>query len=253
MTDPVSRPADPLVSLVVPVFNEAEAVPVFLRAVDAALADLRLEIVFINDGSTDATLAVLGTALARDPRCVVVNLSRNFGKESALTAGLASASGDVVVPMDVDLQDPPEVILRFLDKWREGYDVAYGLREDRSSDGMLKRQSAVWFYRVFNRTAETPIPENTGDFRLMDRRVVDALNLLPERVRFMKGLFAWVGFRAAPVPYVRAVRQAGRTKFTPAASGGSRSTASPASRRCRCGSGATSARPSPARRWSMRC
>lgn len=212
MTAP-QRPADPLISIVVPVLNEAEAVPVFLAALTEALPSARLEIVFVDDGSTDATPAVLEEALAADPRCVVVTLSRNFGKEAALTAGLAAATGDVVVPMDVDLQDPPAVIPLFLAKWREGYDVAYGLREDRGTDSFLKRQSALWFYRIFNKASDLPIPENTGDFRLMDRRVVDALNLLPERVRFMKGLFAWVGFRAAPVPYARAPRRAGRTKF----------------------------------------
>lgn len=214
MTEPRSRrPENPLVSLVVPVFNEAEAIPVFLARIGTVLAALRLEIVFVNDGSGDATLAVLKEQAARDKRLVIVNLSRNFGKEAALTAGLQAASGDVVVPIDVDLQDPPELIHRFMEKWREGYDVAYGLREDRSTDEFAKRKTAAWFYAIFNQATDTPIPENTGDFRLMDRRVVDALNLLPERVRFMKGLFAWVGFNAAPVPYMRQVRSAGTTKF----------------------------------------
>lgn len=214
MTKPRSeRPENPLISLVVPVFNEAEAVPVFLAEIGAALAGLRLEIVFVNDGSNDATLAVLRQETARDKRLVIVNLSRNFGKEAALTAGLQAASGDAVVPIDVDLQDPPDLIHRFIERWRDGYDVAYGLREDRSSDELAKRKTAAWFYAVFNQATDTPIPVNTGDFRLMDRRVVDALNLLPERVRFMKGLFAWVGFNAAPVPYVRPVRSAGSSKF----------------------------------------
>jgi len=214
MTEPRSqRPENPLISLVVPVFNEADAIAAFLTEIDAALRALRLEIVFVNDGSTDATLDVLKGRAAGDPRIVVVNLSRNFGKEAALTAGLQAASGDAVVPIDVDLQDPPELIHRFLEKWRDGYDVAYGLREDRSSDELAKRKSAAWFYAIFNQATETPIPVNTGDFRLMDRRVVDALNLLPERVRFMKGLFAWVGFHAAPVPYTRQVRSAGTSKF----------------------------------------
>jgi len=214
MTKPHSeRPENPLISLVVPVFNEAEAIPVFLAETRKALAGLRLEIVFVNDGSADGTLAALQEKAARDERLVVVNLSRNFGKEAALTAGLQVASGDAVVPIDVDLQDPPELIHRFIEKWRDGYDVAYGLREDRSSDELAKRKTAAWFYAIFNQATDTPIPVNTGDFRLMDRRVVDALNLLPERVRFTKGLFAWVGFNAAPVPYVRPVRSAGSSKF----------------------------------------
>ena len=143
----------------------------------------------------------------------IVDLSRNFGKEAALTAGLNTASGDVVVPIDVDLQDPPELILQMIEKWREGYDVVVGKRINRDSDTWAKRKSAAWFYRLHNKISEPKIPENVGDFRLMDRSVVEALNTLPESRRFMKGLFAWVGFKTAIVEYARPERVAGTTKF----------------------------------------
>lgn len=210
-----SRPrvADPLISVVVPCFKEAEAIPLFVDAIDAHLSDHRIELVFVNDGSPDATLEILLKLSARDPRVVVVNLSRNFGKEIAITAGLEHATGDVVVPMDADLQDPPEVIPTFLGRWREGYDVVYGLRLDRASDTFAKRMTAGLFYRVFKRLSQTEVPSDAGDFRLMDRVVVDAVKQLPERSRFMKGLFAWVGFSSIGVGYVRPERAAGETSF----------------------------------------
>ncbi len=208
-----ARVADPLISVVVPCYAESETVALFITAMDAALARERLEFVFVNDGSPDNTLDVLLELSRTDPRIVVLNLSRNFGKEAALTAGIEAAQGDVVVPMDADLQDPPEVIRQFLDHWREGYDVVYGIRKDRSSDTRTKRVTAEAFYRFFNRISQTEIPPNVGDFRLMDRVVVDAVRRLPERTRFMKGLFSWVGYPAIGVPYVRAERSAGQTKF----------------------------------------
>lgn len=210
-----ARTARPLISLVVPVFNEEEAVGLFLAGVEEALPAkaFDLEIVFVNDGSRDATLSVLTAFAQNDPRLVVVNLSRNFGKEAALTAGLDFATGDVLVPMDVDLQDPPQVVPLMLQKWREGYDVVLGARASRKSDGAMKRASAGWFYKVFNQVAQSPIPENVGDFRLMDRRVADAMSQLGERNRFMKGLFAWTGFPTATVEYARAERAAGETKW----------------------------------------
>lgn len=214
MSQPI-RPQRPLVSLVVPVYNEQDAVPLFVRAIDDALAGqgINLELLFVDDGSTDQTLPLLVELSERDARVRVVGLSRNFGKEAALTAGLDHASGDVVIPMDVDLQDPPALIPKFLERWREGYDVVYGWRTSRPNDSIAKRWSAAGFYRVFNRVAHTQIPENAGDFRLIDRRVVDVIRRLPERNRFMKGLFAWVGFRSIAVPYERPRRAAGKTSF----------------------------------------
>ncbi|WP_299567659.1 glycosyltransferase family 2 protein [uncultured Sulfitobacter sp.] len=208
-----TRVADPLISLVVPCYQEAETIALFVDAIDAHLSGHRIEMVFVNDGSPDETLQILLDLSLRDARVVVVNLSRNFGKEIAMTAGLEHATGDVVVPMDADLQDPPEVIPAFLDRWRDGYDVVYGLRSDRASDTLAKRTTAGLFYRFFNRLSQTEVPPDAGDFRLMDRVVVDAIKLLPERSRFMKGLFAWVGFPSVGVGYVRPERAAGETSF----------------------------------------
>ncbi len=208
------RVADPLISLVVPCYNEADTIALFVAAIDAHLAGHQIEMVFVNDGSPDATLHTLLELSARDPRVVVVNLSRNFGKEIAMTAGLEHATGDVVVPMDADLQDPPEVIPAFLERWRDGFDVVYGLRTDRASDTMAKRTTAGLFYRFFNRLSQTEVPANAGDFRLMDRVVVDAIKQLPERNRFMKGLFAWVGYPSVGVGYVRPERAAGESSFS---------------------------------------
>ena len=203
-------------SLVVPVYNEEETVKIFVDRINVlfgAHPELRLDLVFVNDGSTDATLANL-LALQQDHANLrVVDLSRNFGKEAALSAGLQAARGDVVVPIDVDMQDPPELIFEMLDKWREGFEVVVGRRTDRHSDSWAKRASAKAFYRVHNMIAKPKLPENVGDFRLMDRAVVTALLQLPESHRFMKGLFAWVGFRTCQVDYVRQLRSAGTTKF----------------------------------------
>ncbi|MGF7241905.1 glycosyltransferase involved in cell wall biosynthesis [Pseudomonas oryzihabitans] len=204
-----------LLSIVVPVFNEKEAVPLFIERLLAVLAkaNLNFEILFVNDGSDDGTLTSLLDEQSGEPRIRIIDLSRNFGKEAALTAGLQFAAGDAVVPIDVDLQDPPEIILQMIAKWREGFEVVLGRRLNRDSDTWAKRSSANWFYRLHNKIADPKLPENVGDFRLMDRCVVDALNRLPESRRFMKGLFAWVGFRTAIVDYVRPERVAGSTKF----------------------------------------
>jgi glycosyltransferase involved in cell wall biosynthesis len=210
------RQRDWMLSIVVPVMNEEAAIARFVEAVDSALGDAvpRLEILFVDDGSTDATLATLRERAALDPRARVISLTRNFGKEAAMTAGLDHARGDAVVPMDVDLQDPPEVILEFIRLWREhGYDMIYGIRGSRNEDTQAKRTSAGLFYRFFNRLAETPIPSNAGDFRLMDRRVVEAIKRLPERNRFMKGLFSWPGYRCTGVYYNRPARESGESKF----------------------------------------
>ena len=207
----------PLVSLVVPCFNEAEVLPIFLARMRPILRDLsglRHEIVFVNDGSTDGTLPFLIAETVLDPAIRVVDLSRNFGKEAALSAGLAEARGDAVIPFDADLQDPPDLIPRLVERWREGFEVVIARRVDRSCDGFLKRETANAFYRLHGRMTDIDLPENAGDFRLMDRRVVDALNAMPESCRFMKGLFAWAGFRTASVDYVRQPRAAGRSKFS---------------------------------------
>lgn len=209
----VTRIADPLISIVVPCYNETEAVELFHETICDVLKGQRLELVFVNDGSKDDTIGKLIALSRRDDRVVVVNLSRNFGKEVAMTAGIEQASGDVVIPMDVDLQDPPDLIPTFLEKWREGYDVVYGVRVDRSSDTAGKRMTSGIFYRLFNRLAQTEIPANAGDYRLMDRVAVDAICQLTERNRFMKGLFAWIGFPSIGVEYVRPERAAGETKF----------------------------------------
>ena len=202
-------------SIVAPMHDEAEVLDAFFERIEAATSALgvAVEIICVDDGSRDGTLAALLARAAADARVKVVALARNFGKEAALTAGIDLASGDMVTPIDADLQDPPELIAEFIRRWEEGYDVVYGERVDRSSDTAVKRGSAQLFYRVFNRVALLPIPESAGDFRLMDRRVVDALKLLPERNRFMKGLFAWVGFRQIGVPYARPARAAGASSM----------------------------------------
>lgn len=210
-----SRRYEPLISLVVPVYNEEQVLDIFLERTADVLgsADLDYEYVFVNDGSTDATLPILIARSGENPRIRVVDLARNFGKEAAMTAGIDHVRGNVMVPIDVDLQDPPELILRFVEKWREGYDVVYGKRAQRDEDSMLKRMTAGGFYKLFNSLAPRSIPENVGDFRLMDERVVGVLRQLPERNRFMKGLFSWVGFRSIGVPYERPARAAGTTKW----------------------------------------
>jgi glycosyltransferase involved in cell wall biosynthesis len=209
------RPGDPLLSLVVPVYDEEESIDLFLTSVEPFLdsVGLRFEVVFVNDGSRDDSLAHLLDCSSRDRRIKVVNLSRNFGKEAALTAGIDHARGDILIPMDIDLQDPPELIGPFVERWREGYDIVYGVRSVRAWDTTAKRISAGWFYRVFNSMSPVRIPANVGDFRLVDRRAIEVLRRLPERNRFMKGLFAWVGFNAVGVPYERPQRAAGSSKF----------------------------------------
>lgn len=207
-------------SLLVPVKDEEVALPDFLTRVVPVLDSLRIdgeaiawEILFIDDGSMDRTLAAIMTAHARDPRVVGLSLSRNFGKEAALSAGLDHARGQAVIPIDVDLQDPPEVIGDMLEKWREGFDVVYGVRRDRTTDSLPKRLTADLYYRAHNRLSHDKIPEHAGDFRLLDRKVVDVIRRMPERNRFMKGLFAWSGFRQTAVEYDRSERQLGKTKF----------------------------------------
>jgi len=218
----VAKPVPLLVSLVVPVHNEEDSIAPFLERtipiLDALIKergpDLSYEILFIDDGSSDGTLSVLENCRNADNRITILTLSRNFGKDQALAAGLSYAAGQTVVPIDVDLQDPPELIPDMIEKWAEGYDVVYAARADRSSDSRLKRFTARLFYRVFNAMADRPIPEDAGDFRLLSRDVVDVLNRFPERARFMKGLFAWVGFRQCSLPFSREQRAAGETTWS---------------------------------------
>lgn len=210
------RPEHWRLSLVIPVYNEESSLDAFLEATLPAVEACApsLEILFVDDGSQDGTLARLRQLAAADTRIRYLAFSRNFGKEAALSAGIEHASGDAVVPIDVDLQDPPALIATFVHHWRcEGYDMVYGVRQSRRADSATKRHSAGWFYRFFNRIADAPIPPNAGDFRLLDRRVVEALRRLPERNRFMKGLYAWAGFRSVGVSYQRPARTTGQSKF----------------------------------------
>ncbi len=206
-------------SIVVPLYNEADNIDIFLDRTERVLQDLidplggSYEFIFIDDGSSDDTVEKLLQHRDRNTQIKIISLSRNFGKESAMCAGLHYATGAAVVPMDVDLQDPPELLPDLFEKWLEGYDVIYAIRRDRQADPWMKRLTAFVFFRFFNQVAETKIPKDTGDFRLMDRRVIQALVELPERTRFMKGLFTWVGFRQIGVEYDRHSRARGNTKW----------------------------------------
>jgi polyisoprenyl-phosphate glycosyltransferase len=205
-----------LLSVVVPCMNEEEGLRETSRRLSAVLeqAAVNFEIIYIDDGSTDSTLDVLRDLQAHDTRVRLIRLSRNFGHQIAITAGLEHASGDAVVIIDADLQDPPEVILEFLSKWLDGYDVIYGVRTERDGETTFKLWSAKLFYRLITHLSDTRIPLDTGDFRLMDRRVVDTLLSMPERDRFVRGMVSWLGFSQIGVSYHRAPRVAGVTKFS---------------------------------------
>jgi glycosyltransferase involved in cell wall biosynthesis len=216
--EPMSAQANKtLISLVVPFYNEVDAVDRFfaatLRVLDRIEA-ARFEIVCVNDGSNDATLDRLIARTMQDPRIRVLDLTRNFGKEAAVTAGIDDATGDAVILIDADLQDPPDLIPVMIEHWKSGADVVAAKRTNRACDRFTKRAAAALYYRVHNALADVKLPENVGDFRLMDRQVVNALRSLPERRRFMKGLFAWLGFRTVLVEYQREPRSAGRSKFS---------------------------------------
>ena len=204
-----------LVSVVAPVFNEEATIDEFVRRVVVALPDHEFELVLIDDGSTDNTPARLERVADDDPRVRVVTLSRNFGHQAALTAGLDHARGDAVVMMDSDLQDPPELIPTMLEHWGRGSDVVYAVRTERSGETRLKLATAGWFYRLFSRLAQIELTQNAGDFRLFDRGALDALNSMRERNRFLRGMSVWVGFTQTAVPYEREARHAGETKYTP--------------------------------------
>ncbi len=217
MTPPrTPRPALARLSIVVPCYNEAAVIGETVRRLQAlcdSLPDTQAEMIFVDDGSRDATRVLLRGFAAQDQRIRVIGLARNFGHQLAVTAGIDAAGGDAVVLIDADLQDPPEVVAEMLARWREGYDVVYGTRTERPGESWFKLASARAFYRLLNRLSDVPIPLDTGDFRLMDRAVVEVLKAMPERDRFIRGMVSWVGFRQLALPYRRAGRFAGETKY----------------------------------------
>ncbi|MCI5043642.1 MAG: glycosyltransferase family 2 protein [Aquisalinus sp.] len=204
-----------LLSIVCPAYNEEEVLALFHRRVRKAMTDIDqpFEVVFVNDGSRDTTLSLMQKIRERHSNTTIVDLSRNFGKEIALTAGLDATKGDAVVVIDADLQDPPELIGELIEGWQEGYDVVYAQRAERLGESWLKKKTAAAFYRLMRNIGSVALPENTGDFRLMSRKVVNAVCELRERHRFMKGVFAWVGFPSKAVVYDRDPRAAGSTKW----------------------------------------
>ncbi|HAU5789362.1 TPA: glycosyltransferase [Citrobacter freundii] len=203
------------ISLVVPVFNEEDAIPIFYKNVREfeELKKHDVEIVFINDGSKDATESIINALAVSDKLVVPVSFTRNFGKEPAICAGLDYSTGEAVIPIDVDLQDPIDVIPVMIEKWQSGADIVLAKRSDRSTDGKLKRKTAEWFYKLHNKISDPKIEENVGDFRLLSRHVVENIKLMPERNLFMKGILSWVGGRTDVVEYTRAGRIAGNSKF----------------------------------------
>jgi polyisoprenyl-phosphate glycosyltransferase len=203
-----------LLSVVAPVYNEEGTLDKFYSRVCEALEGLRFELVLVDDGSSDRSPALLSELASNDPRVHVVFLSRNFGHQTALTAGLDHARGDAVVMLDADLQDPPELIPRMLDHWRAGCDVVYAVRQEREGESRFKLATARWFYKLFDKLAQVDLVHNSGDFRLLDRRPLDALLSMRERNRFLRGMTVWVGYRQAAVPYDRDPRYAGETKYT---------------------------------------
>jgi dolichol-phosphate mannosyltransferase len=213
LRDDDKRPLRTL-SVVAPVYDEEATINEFYARVCRALEGLRFELILVDDGSTDATPAALDRLAAGDPRVRVVYLSRNFGHQTALTAGLDHARGDAVVMLDADLQDPPELIPRMLDHWREGCDIVYAVREQREGESRFKLTTAQWFYKLFDKLAQVELQHNSGDFRLLDRGALDALLSMRERNRFLRGMTVWVGYRQAAVPYRRDPRYAGETKYT---------------------------------------
>ncbi len=208
-----ARPLE-LLSVVAPVYNEQELLEAFYARVCRALEGLRFELVLVDDGSGDNTPQLLSRLAENDPRVRVVFLSRNFGHQTALTAGLDHARGDAVVMIDADLQDPPELIPTMLDHWRAGCDVVYAVREEREGESRFKLSTARWFYKLFDKLAQVELQPNSGDFRLLDRRALTALLSMRERNRFLRGMTVWVGYRQAAVPYRRDPRAAGETKYT---------------------------------------
>jgi glycosyltransferase involved in cell wall biosynthesis len=202
-------------SIVVPAYNEEQVVEEFHKRLTSVLEAISLttEIIYINDGSRDGTLETLRKLRAQDPRIAIIDLSRNFGKEIAVTAGLDHSKGAAVILIDADLQDPPELIPRMIEEWQSGFDVVYATRTSREGESGIKKATAYLFYRVINQISRVKIPEDTGDYRLLSRRAVDALGKLREQHRFMKGLFTWIGYPQKGIPYERDARYAGTTKW----------------------------------------
>ena len=204
-----------MISILCPCYNEEKVLDLFFEKISEVLAKIpeKFEFICVNDGSKDKTLDILKTHAKKDSRVKIIDLSRNFGKEAALTAALDYCKGDAAIPIDVDLQDPPELVSEMVKKWHEGYEVVLARRVDRSSDSYLKRTTAKMFYRLHNLISNPELPENVGDFRLIDRKVINALNKMKESHRFMKGLFAWAGFKTFTLNYKRNARSAGTSKF----------------------------------------
>lgn len=211
------RHARPILSIIIPCFNEALVIRETLFRIDrvcSTIPDMDPEWICVDDGSTDDTFDILASLASHDPRLKLIRLSRNFGHQIAVTAGLEAAQGEAIVIIDADLQDPPELIPEMLDKWRQGFDVVYAQRTERAGESRFKKTSASLFYRVLQRLSDIPIPVDTGDFRLISRRVAQTLSDMPERDRFVRGMTSWVGFRQTALPYTRASRHAGETKYT---------------------------------------
>lgn len=206
----------PRYSFVIPVHNELETLPALALRLRELMPKLdgQCEVLLIDDGSTDAGYEIMRDLHAEDPRFRVLRLSRNFGHQVAITAGLDHARGDAIVVMDADLQDPPELVIEMARRWQEGYSVVYGVREQRDGDTRFKRLTARWFYRLLDRVSDVPVPRDTGDFRLVDRRALDAVRSMREHNRYLRGMFAWVGFDQTGVPYTRSARYAGTTKYS---------------------------------------
>jgi len=204
-----------LLSIIIPFYNEQEVIEECQKRLSSAVEkiDMAVEMIYINDGSQDNSLAILAEMMESDSRIKILDLSRNFGKETAMTAGIDEAKGDAVIVIDADLQDPPELMAEMVEKWREGYDVVYAKRVERKGESFMKKLTAGLFYKLINKISDTEIPENVGDFRLMSRQAVDALNQVRERKRFMKGLFAWIGFSQIAIEYSRDPRFAGETNW----------------------------------------
>lgn len=205
---------NPSISVVIPVYNEEATLRTLVERLQQCLSRDAAEMIFVNDGSTDGTGRILADELKKDSRIRILNLSRNFGHQIALSAGIDHADGDVVITMDGDLQDPPELIPEMLARWREGHQVVYAIRRGRTTDNFLKRATASIFYRAFNAIANIDIPFHAGDFRLMDKRIVLALRTMPERTRFLRGMVPWLGFSSASVYYDRPPRSGGDTKYS---------------------------------------
>jgi polyisoprenyl-phosphate glycosyltransferase len=218
MTDSTHDLFDPVLSIVVPLLNEAEVLKQSYAALRRELEKLGepFEIIFVDDGSTDNSLAILRQIAASDARVRIIVLSRNFGHEMATSAGLHHATGKAAIVIDADLQDPPEMIHEFVAKWREGYQVVYGVRTRREGESIPKRLTAFLFYRLMRQLSDIPIPADTGDFRLMDRRVLDVFREMKDDPRFFRGLVPWIGFRQIGVPFVRQPRAGGTSKYRPA-------------------------------------